>query len=276
MSALSGPFRSGCPSRSARAAPENSPGCPPSGPTPTRSPRPRDTLARTPSRAAPDHRTPTRHGASATYRGATVWAVPVLMCDVGSVLLRTSLDRAVDHWRHADGGPPGLRHPAELLDDALRAFRTGHLTESEYVQHLRSRWGWAGDEEALRRSWDESVEAVHLDVLGFLRDLRDQGWYLVGAACLDPWQERRCRALLHEPGTVFHRVTTSTGTGTLLPDPRFFAAALRGAPAPGARLYADASPEHVARARGAGLNGHLFRDCPGLRAACRCLLTVAL
>ncbi|MDQ1292748.1 MAG: family hydrolase [Actinomycetota bacterium] len=205
-----------------------------------------------------------------------MWAVPVLICDVGSVLLRTSLDSAVEYWRRLDGGPPGLRDATQLSDDALRDFRIGRLSESDYVQYLRSRWDWETDGDTLRAGWDQSVAAVHLDVLDLLRELRERGWFLVGAACLDPWQEQRCHSLLHEPHTVFHRVTTSTRTGTLLPDPRFFAAALQGTPAPGARLYADARPEHVAGARRAGLTGHLFRDCSGLRSACRSLLTVVL
>jgi FMN phosphatase YigB (HAD superfamily) len=205
-----------------------------------------------------------------------LWAVPVLICDVGSVLLRTSLDSAVEYWHRRDGCPPGLRDATQLSDDALRDFRTGRLSESDYVQYLRSRWGWATEDGTLRKGWDESVAAVHLDVLELLRELRERGWFLVGTACLDPWQEQRCHALLHGPNTVFHRVTTSVRTGALLPDPRFFAAALRGIPSPGARLYTDDRPEHVAGARRAGLTGHLFRDCSGLRTACRSLLTVAL
>ena len=198
--------------------------------------------------------------------------MPVLLCDLGSVLFDCTLDRSIARWRETNGGHLGVGVVRELQDDAYRAFQAGRLGEAEYARHLRARLEWQGSDEELIEIWNEAVGPIDLDVLALLRELRNEGWYLVAAANTNPWHEGRWRSLYSEALPVFHAVATSTVVGVGVPDPRFFAAALRGVSATGPRLFVDGRPENVSAARRSGLDGHLFRDAAGLRTACRALL----
>jgi putative hydrolase of the HAD superfamily len=198
--------------------------------------------------------------------------MPVLLCDLGSVLFEVSFDRLFDRIRAATGGRVQLVGPQDLRDEAFRAFETGEIGESEYARHLRARLGWGGSDPELVDIFSDVYGSVDVGVLEVLMELRERGWHLVGADNSNPWHESQWRARYATQLAVFHRVISSVETGVRKPDPRFFAQAMRDVP-PGLapRLFVDDRPENVSAARRAGLDAHLFRGAAGLRAACMAL-----
>ncbi len=197
--------------------------------------------------------------------------MPTLVCDLGNVLIGVSFERPLQRWRAANGGQLAISDPAFLQDDAYRAFETGELGESEYARHLRVQLGWRGDDQRLVGIWSDVFGAIDVDVLQVLADLRGEGWKLVAAMNTNPWHEPIWRRRFAEPLSVFDRVVTSTEIRVRKPDPRFYAEAIRGFGQEGFALFVDDRPENVSGARRAGLDGHLFRDAVGLRAACESL-----
>lgn len=200
----------------------------------------------------------------------------MLLCNLKNVLLEASFERPMALWREANGGRLGLAEPADLLDGAMQAFEVGAIHEDEFAAHLRSRLHWQGSDRAMVAIWDQAYGAIDPDVLEVLGELRCEGWHLTGTMNGNPWHDRALAGRYGEVLTVFHRVVTSAEVGLRLPDPRFYAAALREVPLAGQRLFVDVRPENVAGARGAGLDGHLFREAGGLRAACDGLAAPAL
>ncbi len=198
--------------------------------------------------------------------------MPVLVCDLGSVLFEVSFDRALERLRAANGGELGLSDTLDLRDAEFKAFETGEMGESEYARHLRVRLGWRGSDPDLVDLFADVYGSLDLGVLEVLVELRERGWYLVGVDNSNPWHEPRWRHQFAGQLTVFHQVISSVDARVRKPDPRFFAQALRDVPAGhGQRLFVDDRTENVAAARTAGLDGHLFRGAAGLRAACRSL-----
>ena len=221
--------------------------------------------------AAADRTGPSRVGSGSAGGGeASVDRVPVLLCDLGSVLFEVSFDNVVVRFREANGGLVDLTGPVELRDEAFRAFETGERGESEYALHLRARLGWRGSDPELVDIFADVYGSVDLGVLECLVELRDHGWHLVGVDNSNPWHESAWRTRYAQELAVFHRIVSSTTAGVRKPDPRFFTVALRDVPPSlGPRLFVDDRPENVSAARRAGLDGHLFRGASGLRAACR-------
>jgi FMN phosphatase YigB (HAD superfamily) len=198
--------------------------------------------------------------------------MPTLICDLGGVLLaEADPQRRIDAWSSMAGAAVGVACGAQLLDDASRAFETGHLSEDEYLAHLHDRLGWAGSREDLLRGWAEGLGAVNLDVLEVLSGLRQKGWQLIGAADMCSWDQRTVGEQYGWSASLFDRIVTSTGVGARRPDPRFFAE-LRGAAGAGSRLYVDDEAHNVAGARRAGLDAHLFTSVASLQSACRQLV----
>lgn len=194
--------------------------------------------------------------------------MPVLLCDLGNVLLGVSFEPVLRACKELNGAPLALEDARELEDDAYRAFEAGVLGESEYARHLRARLGWQGGDDELVNAWGSALGAVDLDVLQLLGELRAEGWTVIGATNVTPWLESELWRRYADPLSVFHRVVTSMAVHVRKPDPRFFTEALRGVGQPGLRLFIDDRPENVSGARRAGLDAHLFRDAEGMRSAC--------
>lgn len=195
--------------------------------------------------------------------------MPVLLCDLGSVLFEVTFDRAVERLRDASGGRVELHSPADLRDEAFQAFETGTIGESEYARHLRARLGWQGSDVELVDIFSDVYGSIDVSVVELLVELRDSGWYLLGVDNSNPWHESQWRYRYAEQLAVFHQIVSSAGIGVRKPDPRFFTQAVRFIPpGRGPRLFVDDKAENVAAARRSGLDGHLFRGASGLRSAC--------
>ncbi len=160
--------------------------------------------------------------------------MPVLLCDLGNVLIGVSLEPVLRAWRELNGGTIALTAARDLEDDAYRGFETGALGESEYARHLRVRLGWRGSDPDLVSGWGQALGAVDLDVLQLLGELRAEGWTLIGATNVIPWLEPELWRRFGDTLSVFHRVVASTAVGVRKPDPRFFAEAVRESGPPGA------------------------------------------
>lgn len=200
----------------------------------------------------------------------------VLLCDLSSVVTQVSFEQVHAALVAANGGSLAVCEPAELRDETFDAFTTGQIGEAEFTLHLRARLGWRGTDPDLLAIMADLYGSVDVAVMELLVELRERGWHLVGildgtaSAEADPMRRARWGGQFAEQLTVFHQVRELVEHPRT--DPRFFAALLRStAVAQGARLYVDARPEHVAAARRAGLDAHLFRGATGLRAACLAL-----
>jgi FMN phosphatase YigB (HAD superfamily) len=202
--------------------------------------------------------------------------MPVLLCDVGNVLVSSSMERVLTAWRQVNDGVLAVSTDRELRDEAYRAFQTGDLGESEYARHLRVLLGWRGTDVDLVEIYRDVYGAIDLDVLQVLGELRSEGWDLVAVVNTDPWRHDVLRERLGETASVFSRWVTSTQVRARKTDQRFLTEAVRGYPAHGLRLFVDDRPENVAAARGAGLDAHLFRNAAGLRESCTSLGSVVL
>jgi putative hydrolase of the HAD superfamily len=202
--------------------------------------------------------------------------MPVLLCDVGNVLVDLSLDRLIPAWRKANGDSLAISTERDLRDEAFRSFQVGGLGESEYARHLRVLLGWHGSDAQLVDIYRDVFGAVNLDVLQLLGELKTEGWYLAGVTNTDPWRQSALRQHLGESLSIFDRIVTSVDVRARKTDSRFFTEAVRGCPEYGVRLFVDDRPENVSAARGAGLDAHLFRDVVELREICFSLGAVVL
>jgi len=207
--------------------------------------------------------------------------MPVLLCDLASMIGEARLDRVHERLRAANGDQLAVEDPEELRDDAFAAFEVGRMGESEYARHLRARLRWRGTDADLVDIFADLYGSVDVAVMELLVDLRSRDWFLVGLDQRRPrgsWGGQYAEQL-----TVFDRVvavaprvaagpapSVPVQHGELAPsDPRFFTRVLRDvAPSHGPRLFVSDRPETVAAARTAGLDGHLFRGAAGLRSAC--------
>jgi hypothetical protein len=213
--------------------------------------------------------------------------MPVLLCDLASMIAEVRLDREHERLRLANGGHVAVAEPEDLRDDAFAAFQGGRIGESEYARHLRARLHWRGSDATLVDIFADLYGSVDVAVMELLVELRAQGWFLVGLDQRPPWRRDRASGWggqYAEQLTVFHRVCpvaprwpVPVQHGELAPtDPRFFARVLRDVPpAQGPRLFAADRVESVAAARTAGLDAHLYRGASGLRAACLALVLTA-
>ncbi len=200
----------------------------------------------------------------------------VLLCDLSSVVNQVSFERVHAALTDANGDWLAVTDPAALRDETFDAFAAGQIGEAEFTLHLRARLGWRGSDPALLAIMADLYGSVDVAVMELLVELRDRGWHLVGVldgtqvAEADPMRRARWGGQFAEQLTVFdqvHEIVDHSRT-----DPRFFAAVLRTvAGEHGPRLYVDARTEHVAAARRAGLDAHLFRGATGLRTACMTL-----
>jgi FMN phosphatase YigB (HAD superfamily) len=211
--------------------------------------------------------------------------MPVLLCNLASAFLGSHDDEPfrralephdVGDLTGAGTKPPLCRRadsiidPLELVDDEYRGFQTRRVGESEYARHLRSRLGWTGTDPQLVSLFTDHPYAVHLGALEVLRDLKSEGWTLIGLENADPWQERARRALYTDLALTPHRLITSLDVGARLPDPRMFAYARAQLGDPGdSPLFVDRDAVNVASARNAGLAAHLLRSAADLSAATR-------
>ena len=200
--------------------------------------------------------------------------MPVLLCNLSSALLATADDepfrRLLDDPDSAAlcGRVDHSTQPWDLVDDAFRAFQTGHLGESEYARHLRCRLGWRGDDPQLVALFEENPHTVHLGALEALRTVQAAGWTLVGLENANPWQIRaRCRVYdALELGS--RRFIGSLGIRVRLPDVRVFHfACVHLGVSTSSALYVDRDPANIASARSAGLRAHLLRGARDLRRA---------
>jgi hypothetical protein len=193
----------------------------------------------------------------------------VLLCDLSSVVTQNSFEQVFSALSAANGGALAITDPGETYD----AFSSGRIGETEFTLHLRARLGWRGSDPALLSIMADRFGSVDLAVMELLVELRQRGWYLVGVLdaatrgasgaardgnWIGHWGSQFAEQLtvfdqLHEPGD--HPRT----------DPRFFADLLRSVTGGyGPRLYVDARVAHVAAARRAGLDAHLFGGAAGL------------
>jgi hypothetical protein len=210
--------------------------------------------------------------------------VPVLLCDLASVVTTVGVEEVYRRLVAANGGQVGLSGPQELRDDALDAFEAGRLGEFEYARQLRARLAWEAGDQALVEIVADLYASVDVGVMELLLELRAHGWFLVGldhrAAAAQPvWGQRYADQL-----QVFDVVLPGAQPVGAVPapqgahhgtDPRFFARVLRSVPAGhGPRLFVAERPEIVAAARRAGLDGHLYRGAAGLRSACLAMSVV--
>jgi putative hydrolase of the HAD superfamily len=200
--------------------------------------------------------------------------VPTLICDLGGVLFSDTPQRRIDAWRVTNGGVLGIATPDDLMDDELRAFRSGTVGEGEYAHHLRARLGWTGSDDDLVQGWNAGT-AVLLEVIDVLSALRERGWQLIASDDTDHWTQRGREEQFGWALSLFERVVHVGDVGARRPDPRFFAELLRWLPRHGPRLYVDDDARNVSAARRAGLDGHLFSGAAGLASACRSVLLAA-
>jgi FMN phosphatase YigB (HAD superfamily) len=206
----------------------------------------------------------------------------VLLCDLSSVVTQNSFEQVFSALSAANGGSLAIADPSALRDESYDAFSAGRMGETEFTLRLRARLGWRGSDPALLSIMADRYGSVDLAVMELLVELRQRGWYLVGvlddATRAASGATRSGRPADHwgshgggqftEQLTVFDQVHEPGDHPRT--DPRFFADLLRAVSGGyGPRLYVDAQVEHVAAARRAGLDAHLFGGATGLRAACQ-------
>lgn len=207
----------------------------------------------------------------------------VLLCDLSSVVTQTSFEQVFSALAEANGGSLAIADPGALRDEAYDRFSAGRIGETEFTLHLRARLGWRGSDPALLSIMADRYGSVDLAVMELLVELGQRGWYLVGV--LDDATREASGAArdgshrddhwgshwggqFAEQLTVFDQLHQPADHPRT--DPRFFADLLRNVTGGyGPRLYVDARVEHVAAARRAGLDAHLFGGATGLRAACQ-------
>jgi hypothetical protein len=198
----------------------------------------------------------------------------VLLCDLSSVVTQNSFEQVYSALSAANGGSLAIADPGALRDETYDAFSAGRIGETAFTLHLRARLGWRGTDPALLSIMADRYGSVDLAVMELLVELRQRGWYLVGV--LDAATREASGAArdgnwggqFAEQLTVFDQLHEPADHPRA--DPRFFADLLRAvAGGYGPRLYVDAQVEHVAAARRAGLDAHLFGGATGLRAACQ-------
>ncbi|ONI80421.1 hypothetical protein ALI22I_44720 [Saccharothrix sp. ALI-22-I] len=177
-----------------------------------------------------------------------------ILIDIGGVLASDRLTAAAIEWGTRLGIPPQgfLNALFGGNDDHVLIGRTD---EESWWDVIRDRLGIdpglideiRGD-LASRQTWDRAL----LEALHRLRGLAKI------AVVSNAWPHMRSRMANAGLPDMVDAVVLSCEIGFAKPDPRIYAAALRGVGArPAEALFIDDTPGHVAAARSLGMTGHV-------------------
>lgn len=177
-----------------------------------------------------------------------------ILIDIGGVLVPSIMPAAAAAWGGRLGMPPAAFLDA-LFGGSDNQVLTGRVSEPAWWDIVAARLG-AGPELmaevrrdlAARERWEGTLVA-------FLRRLRGQaGTALVSNA----WPGTRHRMAQAGLLDIADEIVLSCEVGYAKPDPRIYRTALgRLAAEPGAALFIDDTPGHVAAAEALGLTGHV-------------------
>jgi putative hydrolase of the HAD superfamily len=177
-----------------------------------------------------------------------------ILIDIGGVLVPSILPAAAADWGGRLGLPPAAFLGA-LFGGGDDQVLTGRVTESAWWDIVAARLGIGPEvtaelrgDLAARERWDDALVA-------FLRRLHGQARTALVSNAWPGTRHRMAQAGLLD---IADEIVLSCEVGYAKPDPRIYRTALgRLAAEPGAALFVDDTPGHVAAAEALGLAGHV-------------------
>lgn len=178
---------------------------------------------------------------------------PVLLFDLGRVLLDIDFQRCFRHWARAAGTDPDRLRGAFRVDAPFEAHERGELACEDYFAHLADALDLPLPVATLRAGWNSIFGPELPGLAERLRRLADHrplhALSNTNASHTDVWRTRHAD-LLRPLGTLF----LSHELGLRKPDPQIYReVARRLGRAPSEVLFLDDAPANLAGAAAAGM-----------------------
>jgi glucose-1-phosphatase len=183
-----------------------------------------------------------------------------IICDLGGVVIRIDPDRIRQAWSARSQLPREQVHAA-FPDEVYDAFERGHLSEQDYLEHVRRQLKLDGSDAQLTDDFNQLYLGIDAELVRLLRGLREAGLHLIALtntnALHEPVWSRRFASEL----AVFHDIHCSHELGARKPEPAAFMTVLtRHGLAPDEALFIDDLPGNVEAARNLGIHGVVFEN----------------
>lgn len=193
---------------------------------------------------------------------------PVLLLDIGNVVLGVDFRRVFVSWAASAGVDSARFYQGWQMDAAYRAHEVGEIDFATYCQALSGRFDIELPVEQWLIGWNDLWTEPFHDVIALLPALAEH-FRLYAFSNTNPSHEDHFRERFGSELEVFEHVYTSPAIGQRKPDPQAYLAVCRDIDvAPERVVFIDDTQENVAGAVQAGLVAH---HCDSERAVVSCL-----
>jgi FMN phosphatase YigB (HAD superfamily) len=184
---------------------------------------------------------------------------PLLLCDLGGVVVRIAPERCHRCWSTLSP-LPGREVSARLYPDELyEALERGEISGQRYIEHVREQLQTDAADDVLLACFNDIYLGLDEDVLGLLAKQRHAGSRLVALTNTNQLHHDRWWSMYREQLGLFDHIYLSFELGSRKPEPACFHAVLEAeGVAPGEVVFIDDVEPHVEAARVLGLRGIHF------------------
>jgi HAD superfamily hydrolase (TIGR01509 family) len=190
---------------------------------------------------------------------------PVLLFDLGGVVIDIDFDRVFSAWGSSAGCDPELLRGRFSFDDVFETHERGELADGAFYEHLRSVLAVDLTDAALERGWNDIYlgEVPGMDVL--LREASAAG-PIYAFTNTNAVHQRHWNTAFAPVLSAFEEIFASCELGLRKPEPEAFrTVAARIGVDPGDVHFFDDSPVNVDAARAAGMAATVFGSVDDVR-----------
>lgn len=190
---------------------------------------------------------------------------PLIVCDLGGVVVRIDPRRCHSGWSELSGLSVGDVAQRLYPDDVHDAFERGEVSARGYLDHVRQQLGTDTDDDTLAACFNDIYGGIDQDVLAVLAACQLAGSRLVALTNTNPLHHGHWWPMYRDDLAVFDHIYLSFELGARKPEPAAFQAVLDAEEAaPDEAVFIDDVAGHVQAARDLGLPAIHYRSANDL------------